>query len=105
MLVKMSAVFARWSDGVRYKEYGQIVDGFQATADYQQPAEWRARERELFPLLARKELSASQIGALLHIEPSTIRTYIEQIAEKLGVATTRKAVAAAARERGLLDAP
>ncbi len=63
------------------------------------------RERELLPMLARKELTSRQIGALLYIKPSTIRTYIEQIAEKLSVATTRKAVAAAARERGLLDAP
>jgi DNA-binding NarL/FixJ family response regulator len=61
------------------------------------------RERDLLPLLARKELTARKIGTLLHIEPSTIRTYIEQIAEKLSVATTRKAVVLAARERGLLE--
>jgi PAS domain S-box-containing protein len=60
------------------------------------------REREVLPLLARRELTARQIGALLHIEPSTVRTYIETIAEKLGCDTTRKAVVVAARERGLL---
>lgn len=64
------------------------------------------RERELLPLLARKELTARQIGALLHIEPTTVRTYIEQIAGKVGVATTRRAVVEAARDLGLLiEAP
>lgn len=61
------------------------------------------RERELLPLLVRPELTARQIGTILYMGPSTIRTHIVQIAEKLGVSSTRNAVVLAALERGLLD--
>jgi DNA-binding CsgD family transcriptional regulator len=62
-----------------------------------------AREREILPLLARQGLTAAQIGAVLHIAPSTVRTHIETIAEKFGCDSRRKTVVEEARKRELLD--
>jgi DNA-binding CsgD family transcriptional regulator len=62
------------------------------------------REREVLPLLARRELTARQVGECLHIAPTTVRTHIEQIAAKFGVNSTRKGVVEVALQRGLLSA-
>jgi DNA-binding NarL/FixJ family response regulator len=62
-----------------------------------------ARERALLPLLARWDLDYRQIGALLHIEPGTVKVHVRNISEKFGCGGGRRAVVDVARTRGLLQ--
>jgi PAS domain S-box-containing protein len=61
------------------------------------------REHNVLLLLADDRLSYREIGVRLHIERSTVRTHLNNLAHKLGCDENRAAVVAAARERGLLD--
>jgi DNA-binding CsgD family transcriptional regulator len=58
------------------------------------------REREILALLA-EGLGNKQIGARLGISPSTVKTHLEFLFEKLGVSSRAEAVATGVR-RGLL---
>lgn len=58
------------------------------------------REREILALFA-DGLANKQIAVRLDIAPSTVKTHVEQLFEKLGVGTRTEAVAEAVR-RGLL---
>jgi DNA-binding NarL/FixJ family response regulator len=58
------------------------------------------REREILALLA-EGLGNKQIGGRLGISPSTVKTHLELLFEKLGVSSRAEAVAAGVR-RGLL---
>jgi two-component system, NarL family, nitrate/nitrite response regulator NarL len=59
------------------------------------------RELEVLTLTA-EGLSSAEIGRRLYIGPSTVKTHLDRIAEKLGVRGRTAAVAEALR-RGLLD--
>lgn len=53
--------------------------------------------------LVAQGLSYTAIGALLHIQPATVKTHVHHIGEKLGLENRgRTAVVGAAQERGLL---
>jgi two-component system, NarL family, nitrate/nitrite response regulator NarL len=58
------------------------------------------REREILALLA-EGLGNKQIGGRLGISPSTVKTHLELMFEKLGVSSRAEAVATGVR-RGLL---
>jgi two-component system nitrate/nitrite response regulator NarL len=60
-----------------------------------------AREREVLNLVAAG-LTAPDIAARLHVEPSTIKSHLQSIYEKLGVSERAAAVAEGMR-RGLLE--
>jgi two-component system nitrate/nitrite response regulator NarL len=60
-----------------------------------------AREREVLGLVA-EGLSASEIASRLFIEPSTVKSHLHNIYEKLGVSERAAAVAEGMR-RGLLE--
>ena len=50
-------------------------------------------ERELEVLrLLRTELSVSELGKLLHVSPSTIKSHVKSIYRKLGVSSRKEAV-------------
>ena len=50
-------------------------------------------ERELEVLrLLHTELSVSELGKLLYVSPSTIRSHVKSIYRKLGVSSRKKAV-------------
>jgi len=49
------------------------------------------RELEVLRLLPT-ELSVSELGKLLYVSPSTIRTHVKSIYRKLGVSSRKKAV-------------
>lgn len=59
------------------------------------------KEWEVLLLLADESLTVEQIAARLHRSPSTVKTHISRIGNKLGV-DGRKEVVAVVRERGLL---
>jgi two-component system nitrate/nitrite response regulator NarL len=59
------------------------------------------REREILALIA-DGLSAPAIGRQVHLAPTTVRTHIERLYEKLGVGERAQLVARAMRE-GLLE--
>jgi DNA-binding NarL/FixJ family response regulator len=65
--------------------------------------ELSAREREVLTLLVNGE-SVPSIAFSLHISPSTAKTYVSRIYEKLGVRNRAEAVMAAVR-LGLTDRP
>jgi two-component system nitrate/nitrite response regulator NarL len=60
-----------------------------------------AREREVL-LLTAEGHSAPEIGRRLHLSPTTVKSYLQSVYEKLGVSDRAAAVAAAMR-RGLLE--
>jgi two-component system nitrate/nitrite response regulator NarL len=59
------------------------------------------REREVLDLIA-EGLSTPEIAAELYLAPSTVKTHLQRLYEKLGVGDRAAAVAAAMR-RGLLE--
>jgi two-component system nitrate/nitrite response regulator NarL len=59
------------------------------------------REREILELVAQGH-STPEIGRRLYIEPSTVKTHLERVADKLGV-RGRTATVAEALRRGLVD--
>jgi DNA-binding CsgD family transcriptional regulator len=59
------------------------------------------REWELLPLLARDDLTYEQIADHLVVSVDTIKTHVHRLGRKWGSAG-RRAIVAAARERGLL---
>ena len=59
------------------------------------------REREVLTLIA-EGLSAPDVAAALHLSPSTIKTHLQSLYEKLGVSDRAAAVATAMRQ-GLLE--
>lgn len=59
------------------------------------------REREVLKLTA-DGLSGPQIGAVLHLSPTTVKSHLHSVYEKLGVSDRAAAVAVAIRT-GLLD--
>jgi two-component system nitrate/nitrite response regulator NarL len=59
------------------------------------------REQAVLKLLA-DGLSAPRIAETLHLSPATVRTYLQNLYEKLGVSTQAAAVAVAMRQ-GLLE--
>jgi two-component system, NarL family, nitrate/nitrite response regulator NarL len=59
-----------------------------------------AREREIL-MLSAEGLTAPAIGARLHVSPSTVKSHLQHVYEKLGVSQRTAAVAEAMR-RGLL---
>jgi two-component system, NarL family, nitrate/nitrite response regulator NarL len=59
------------------------------------------REREVLILVAEGR-SAPEIGARIHLSPATVKSHLQAIYEKLGVAERAAAVAEAMR-RGLLE--
>ena len=60
-----------------------------------------AREREIVRLVA-DGLSAPEVGERLHLSPSTVKTHLQSLYQKLGVSDRAAAVATAMR-LGLLD--
>jgi two-component system nitrate/nitrite response regulator NarL len=68
--------------------------------DYLRPV-LTAREREILGLMARG-LSAPAIGELLFVSPTTVKTHMGHMYEKLGV-SDRAACVAEAMRRGLLE--
>jgi two-component system, NarL family, nitrate/nitrite response regulator NarL len=59
------------------------------------------REREVLHLIA-EGLSAPQIGRRIHLSPTTVKSHLHKLYEKLGVSDRAAAVAEAMR-RGLLE--
>lgn len=59
------------------------------------------REREVLTLTA-EGLSASQLGERIHLAPSTVKSHLQSVYEKLGVQDRASAVAEGMR-RGLLE--
>lgn len=59
------------------------------------------REREVLALIA-EGMSAPDVAAALHLSPSTIKTHLQSLYEKLGVSDRAAAVATAMRQ-GLLE--
>jgi DNA-binding CsgD family transcriptional regulator len=88
--VVITARASRTSRGVT-RDAGETV---QPTASLTQ------REREILSLLA-DGLGNKQIATRLGISPSTVKTHVEVLFEKLGVTSRAEAVAVAVR-RGLL---
>ena len=60
-----------------------------------------AREREVLQLIS-EGLSAPQIGQRIHLSPTTVKSHLHKLYEKLGVSDRAAAVAEAMR-RGLLE--
>lgn len=60
------------------------------------------RERRVLPLLAQPQLGYDDIGARLHLESESVRSYAKSIANKLGVSARRSMLADAIREHELL---
>ena len=60
-----------------------------------------AREWEVLELLVGKRLTYRMIADRLSISPSTVRTHVQHLGGKLGVAQTRRAVEQRARELDL----
>ena len=53
----------------------------------------RLTERELEVLrLLQTELSVSELGKLLYVSPSTIKSHVKSVYRKLGVSSHRQAV-------------
>jgi two-component system nitrate/nitrite response regulator NarL len=67
----------------------------------QTPAVLTAREREVLNFIAQGH-SIPAIAAELYLAPSTVKTHVQRLYEKLGVGDRAAAVAAAMR-RGLLE--
>ena len=67
----------------------------------QTPPVLTAREREVLDFIAQG-LSTPEIAAELYLAPSTVKTHVQRLYEKLGVGDRAAAVAAAMR-RGLLE--
>ena len=59
------------------------------------------REREILGLIA-EGMSAPEVAASLHLSPSTVKTHLQSLYEKLGVSDRAAAVARAMRQ-GLLE--
>ena len=74
--------------------------GLDAVADRSRTVLLTAREREVLQLLA-DGLGNKQIAARLGISTSTVKTHVEELFERLDVASRAEAVAAGVR-RGLL---
>ena len=65
------------------------------------PPPLTAREREVLQLIA-EGLSAPDIGKRIHLSPTTVKSHLHKLYEKLGVSDRAAAVAEAMR-RGLLE--
>jgi two-component system, NarL family, nitrate/nitrite response regulator NarL len=77
-----------------------LTQGLQTRGNHRRPVV-SAREREVLRLTA-EGLSGPQIGAELHLSPTTVRSHLQSVYEKLGVSDRAAAVATAIRT-GLLD--
>ena len=65
------------------------------------PPQLTAREQEVLELIS-EGLSAPDIGKRIHLSPTTVKTHLHKLYEKLGVSDRAAAVAEAMR-RGLLE--
>jgi two-component system nitrate/nitrite response regulator NarL len=65
------------------------------------PPQLTAREREVLQLIS-EGLSAPDIGRRIHLSPTTVKSHLHKLYEKLGVSDRAAAVAEAMR-RGLLE--
>ena len=65
------------------------------------PPDLTAREREVLELISQG-LSAPEIGRQIHLSPTTVKSHLHKLYEKLGVSDRAAAVAEAMR-RGLLE--
>ena len=77
-----------------------LMDQIRGRADHRQIL-LSPRELEMLVDLA-KGLSAPEIGRQRHLSPSTVKSYLHQLYEKLGVSDRAAAVAEGMR-RGLID--
>jgi two-component system, NarL family, nitrate/nitrite response regulator NarL len=77
-----------------------VAHEIRMRAEDERPA-LTAREREILRLTADGR-SAPQIAEQLYLSPTTVRTHLQHLYEKLGVSDRAAAVAAAMR-RGMLD--
>ncbi len=80
--------------------HGGLMDQIRGHADHRQ-TQLSPRELEMLVDLA-KGLSAPEIGRQRHLSSSTVKSYLHQLYEKLGVSDRAAAVAEGMR-RGLID--
>ena len=80
--------------------HGGLMDQIRGHADHRHPP-LSPRELEMLVDLA-KGLSAPEIGRQRHLSSSTVKSYLHQLYEKLGVSDRAAAVAEGMR-RGLID--
>lgn len=92
------AALHRVAEGKAVLTADQLADVVDPSA--YAPAELTPREQDVLPLLAEGKTDP-QIAKVLHIEPGTVRTHVENIRKKLKASTRGEAVARA-REWELL---